>query len=40
MDPSVDHPTAEYINTYAEMYNNPNFTTFAEAGECFPVGGG
>lgn len=31
-----DHPTASYISQYAELYNNPNLTTFAAAGYNFP----
>ena len=29
----TDHPTAAYIEQYAEVYNNPNITTWAGAGE-------
>lgn len=35
-DPS-DRPTADYISTYAEVYANPNLTTWAGAGYTFPT---
>ncbi|EIW68811.1 hypothetical protein TREMEDRAFT_69207 [Tremella mesenterica DSM 1558] len=34
-DPA-DHPTADYIARHAEVYNNPNITTWTGAGYPFP----
>ena len=28
-----DHPTAKYIAKHSNAYNNPNLTTWAQAGE-------
>ena len=35
-DPS-DRPTAAYIAAHENAYNNPNLTTWAQAGYTFPV---
>lgn len=32
----VDHPTAEYIDTYIDAYKNPNLTTWRGYGQSFP----
>ena len=31
-----DYPTASYISEYPEVYDNPNLTTWAEAGMLIP----
>lgn len=31
----LDYPTADYIARHAEVYSNPNLTTWAAAGESF-----
>lgn len=35
-DPA-DHPTSAYIAKHPEAYSNPNLTTWAQAGNKFPV---
>lgn len=32
-----DRPTAAYIDKYKDIYNNPNYTTWAQAGQKFPM---
>jgi hypothetical protein len=32
-----DHPTADYINSHPEPYNNPNITLWSQAGYTWPV---
>ncbi|KZT57876.1 glycoside hydrolase family 16 protein [Calocera cornea HHB12733] len=32
----VDHPTARYIAEHPDVYNNPNITTWEQAGQTFP----
>ncbi|TFK19870.1 beta-glucan synthesis-associated protein SKN1 [Coprinopsis marcescibilis] len=31
-----DYPTAAYIETYKDVYSNPNITTWADAGQAWP----
>jgi hypothetical protein len=33
---ATDHPTADYIARFPEVYNNPNLTTWEQAGYTFP----
>lgn len=32
-----DYPTAQYIADHSNAYNNPNLTTWKQAGYTFPV---
>jgi len=32
---TLDHPTADYIEKYANAYNNPNLTTWEAAGKLY-----